>query len=639
MSKYSNSPLGLVLTSESTDKQVVGKYSLLSGSASGISGQSLYNSIFGNPNFKSSQFVGKNVISSYDDIKTSSIIEYLQKNTATYVSYSDFSYLTHLGVYPNNRLIIARRFNAGVGDDLTMVNKNGSETINSTPVSPIATLISWVPDNTEFINTEFGENWEEGEASFKDILNSIGKDIFASDNRGAQLGNFLGGGAGIVPLPGFTEGLQYQLFRSLGLSTIQSNQLPIGNPNLIRQSKMRRLLEKDGRGSGLNCKFKIKMTVEYEQKFINGIDPTIVYYDIIANALTFGTSESQFQFRADSPITNKFTQFINDISSGNNARVKNALITFISALTSVIQNVADSISNFFRKSDGTRGINLSEKVTDASNFIKNLGLQTISSVVAKYKVRILSVVNSLTGSPSAPWHVTIGNPRSPIFSSGDMLVENITFSFGKVLAYNDLPSSIKLEFTLESARNLGAQEIFTKFNCGKERTYINVSKSFVETEITVSQSTLDQAQQNIISNSVSSDAVFNYTDVPTGGSSNSFAQQNGQKVYSNTPISKLNGVVYSSSMIPNTNPVAYQITASSTIPFKINGQSQNVVTDFLPDGKVNFKDTNGKILKTGSWKLSNLQGGSQTMIITSSDNSINAASYVDGTGTTKIIQS
>jgi hypothetical protein len=76
----------------------------------------------------------------------------------------------------------------------------------------------------------------------------------------------------------------------------------------------------------------------------------------------------------------------------------------------------------------------------------------------------------LTGGPSTPWHITIGNPLRPIFCSGDMLCSGVEVSFGPQLSFNDLPTYIEVTVTLTSARNLGLQEIFAKFNAGGIRT-------------------------------------------------------------------------------------------------------------------------------------------------------------------------
>jgi hypothetical protein len=68
-----------------------------------------------------------------------------------------------------------------------------------------------------------------------------------------------------------------------------------------------------------------------------------------------------------------------------------------------------------------------------------------------------------------------------MFCSGDMLVENVQLKLGSQLAFNDLPSSITVDFTLTNARPWGLQEIMAKFNSGYLRT-VDVQKSFYETK-------------------------------------------------------------------------------------------------------------------------------------------------------------
>jgi hypothetical protein len=62
-----------------------------------------------------------------------------------------------------------------------------------------------------------------------------------------------------------------------------------------------------------------------------------------------------------------------------------------------------------------------------------------------------------------------------------MYTTNVTITMGPQLAFNDLPSSIKVSFEISNARNLGMQEISAKFNSGYLRT-VDVQKTFYETE-------------------------------------------------------------------------------------------------------------------------------------------------------------
>jgi hypothetical protein len=124
-----------------------------------------------------------------------------------------------------------------------------------------------------------------------------------------------------------------------------------------------------------------------------------------------------------------------------------------------------------------------DKKPDANTIFKSVEKAfsaTVGHVVSKYKLRLMGIANALTGSPSTPWHITIGNPKRPMFSSGDMYTKEVTLTLGKTLAFNDLPSSIKIEFSLTNARPLGASEIFNRLNTGRGRSYKRLQQSFAE---------------------------------------------------------------------------------------------------------------------------------------------------------------
>jgi hypothetical protein len=402
------------------------------------------------------------------DTSITSIIDYCKDKPSMKLDYSDFAYLKNLGVYPNNRLMIARRFPAGVGNDLTSIQ-----------TTPLATLIGWVKDGEDFMQVSFNEVWTSAEASFEDVLNDIGKDVKASpDNKMENLGSVAARALDSLPLPGFMEGIQYEVMKKMGLSDAGIGNSPLGNPNLIREAKRRSTVEKGQPGSGLAASFTVKMTVEYEQKFINGIDPTIVYMDIIQNALTFGTSDSAFQF--SSAFGTGTSKIIQDLISGDLAAIGRALADFVQSLLDAIMNVGEKLIAALIDPPND-DLSTDEKKKSIFEFMKTAFTSTIGHVISKYKIRLIGIANALTGSPSTPWHITIGNPKKPLFSSGDMLCGAVTLTVGKNLAFNDLPSYIKIEFDLTNARSLGAQEIFNRFNTGKGRSYVRFNKSFVET--------------------------------------------------------------------------------------------------------------------------------------------------------------
>jgi len=430
-----------------------------------------------------------------NDVYDTSILNILEKLAPTKAALrpTDFAYLKNVGVYPNNRLMIARRFIAPSGDNI-MVKRDSKE------VASIATLISWRGEGDDFIEITFGEEWTSAKADFTGMLNSLGDDFTKSN-----LGGIAGAGANILPLPGFTEIFQRKFLESLGLlESGASNQIPSGNPNLIKEAKMRKTIPYGTDGYGLTAKVSIKMTCEYELKFISGIDPTMVWMDLIGMIVRFGTSESSNYGLSQATAAklgrwaaNPYT-LIQDVISGIGAAIKLAQEELTAAVTTIYNAATETASKLSKLAPGATasepsepgkspydaGMDAAASAKDAGiGFINKLvaiGEDTIKASVMKYRVEVMGIVNALTGNPSTPWHITIGNPMRPVFCSGDMLTTAVTLKLGPILAFNDLPSSITVDFQLDNARNWGMQEIMAKFNSGYLRT-VDVQKTFFET--------------------------------------------------------------------------------------------------------------------------------------------------------------
>jgi len=430
-----------------------------------------------------------------NDLYDTSVLNILEKLASTKAALrpTDFAYLKYVGVYPNNRLMIARRFVAPSGDNI-MVKRDSKE------VPSIATLISWVPENAEnFVEITFGEEWVPAKADFTGMLNNLGED-FGKKN----LGGIAGAGGNALPLPGFTEIFQRKFLEELGLlEEGASNQIPSGNPNLIKEAQVRKTIPYGQEGYGLTAKVSIKMTCEYELKFISGIDPTIVWMDIIGMILRFGTSESANYGLSQATAAkmgrwaaNPYT-LISDIINGIKSSIEAAQEELMAALNKALQagfKAANLLSDTVTDAVENKGsaVNDAKKLANATYLagkalvdkLVAISTETITASVLKYRVEVMGIVNALTGNPSTPWHITIGNPLRPVFCSGDMLTKEVTLKLGPILAFNDLPSSITAEFTLVNARNLGMQEIMAKFNSGYLRT-VDVQKTFFETMLAI----------------------------------------------------------------------------------------------------------------------------------------------------------
>jgi hypothetical protein len=430
-----------------------------------------------------------------NDVYDTSILNIVEKTSGSAAALrpSDFAYLKNLGVYPNNRLIVCRRFGGPQIDNIFGIKSN-----------PIVVLISWRPPGEDFLDISFGEQWEAAAADFTDIVNGIGQDILKMSPLGGAGGEMFSA----IPLPGWSETLTRIVLAKIGVyeKNAGGDRLPAGNPNLIKEAKRRKTVAQGEAGSGLDCKVSIKVTVEYEQKFISGIDPTIVYMDILQNALRFGTSPSD-----NYGLSGGFGASI--IAAVKNPKI--LLNKVVEALRDAVKEVKDTVMKFFKEfvdeaaaasaeadaavaagGDGEdpeeegepdpaelqkeadekkKAAEDAKKGSDIfENFFNTIG-SALSKTVNKYEEAVKGVVYALTGMASTPWHVTIGNPLRPIFCSGDMYTTTVQLTMGSTLAFNDLPANIKIDFTLENARPWGLQEIMAKFNTGNIRS-VNVVK-------------------------------------------------------------------------------------------------------------------------------------------------------------------
>ena len=157
------------------------------------------------------------------------------------LDYSDFAYLRDLGVYPSNRLMIARRFTAPVPDDLFQAKQE-----------PLSVLVSWHKDATAwpFELSGFGEGWSSNsDGDIAKVLDDFGKEypeIDGINKPNAEgkggLGTWLSQLGGHIPQKGSTDYAQYMLFNQLGVTDeVNLDLLFQGNPNIITESSQRSL--------------------------------------------------------------------------------------------------------------------------------------------------------------------------------------------------------------------------------------------------------------------------------------------------------------------------------------------------------------------------------------------------------------
>lgn len=381
------------------------------------------------------------------------LIQWSEQYPALQLRSQDFAYCKNLGVYPNNRLIVLRRFRNGIPDNLFDYYSESS--LNSIEhLQPISTLINWVKPEQKFVDIKFNENWEKHAGSFLDSLAGGVKD---------KIGNVIGSSLGGVVVNGVVSLLLDSLGNEKGEKFKRSDgtkyldQSFEGNANLINTAKKR----KTG-ADGLSSNIHFDLTFEYEMRYINKIDPGVAILDLMSNCIRMGTSTSYFRF--DIPKI-KNSEIIKKAITGDFTvsfeKIEKELKEFITG-------IGIQFTKFTNNKPDSSGENPNSNTQSST---ENTVETALKYTISRYREELKASLAAETGLPSGIWHVTIGNPKNPIVSCGDLILSRSELNLGKELGYNDFPNEFSVTYSLESARERGRDEIERIFNAGRGRVY------------------------------------------------------------------------------------------------------------------------------------------------------------------------
>jgi hypothetical protein len=362
----------------------------------------------------------------------------------------DFAYLTDLGVYPLNRLLILRRFdeNISVPHNLNDLGPG---------IKPISTMVGFIKMSDEdMFNLTVSEKWTDDNTQFHTLLQNMIKNetagvIAGKKFSGIDIGN-------IVPNPSWSQGFIFSFLKKAGLTgEYDSDNLPIGDPNVLRVAS-RREVERQSLDSDLNIKFE----TSYEQKYINNIDPGSALLDVFHNCLRMGTSDMNFILN-QTDLTRQL-QNVAFVEGGEefwSEKVKELIKAFEEAKSELLENL--------------------KKVDISMESLTEGALDLLTGIIKKYRWELKSSLGLMTGLSTAPWHLTVGNPYNPILSIGNMIVNNIKIGWGNEIGFNDMPTKLNVGVDLKFGRPLGKQEIMQIFNNGYGRDYVKPKESTEKT--------------------------------------------------------------------------------------------------------------------------------------------------------------
>jgi len=431
---------------------------------------------------------------------------------ATY-RYVDFMFCKDLGKISNNHLITLRRFPGPIGDNIfkeanpKVTNEKGENNLFS-GYFDIGRLITWFgnEDNKleDICRFNYRGTWKEFHAEIQQvpsqqqdtgILDKIANTFSPSNNKLVSKGfssntGLLGWGASKIQIP---------LINNDRMSSATYNWDLLQNYDDNKIYKPADTIWDTHKYEGkLEFNQEITLTFRYVLRSYANINPKSAFLDLLGNILTvtykrgsfWGGETKIFGPQGNNSVYKTANTFIDkafdelggiwsSIASGQFSLQQ--LQGWISnAANAVVNKAADESATVMgvKNGEGVKKENLKADAKKAADKLEKANSKYGWTAALKGMLKnqlgrpAMYATNSLlTGEPVGPWHLTIGNPKNPIMSMGNMIIENSEIQHSGPLGIDDFPTEIKVTITLKHGRPRDSVEIQKMYTKGRSSIY------------------------------------------------------------------------------------------------------------------------------------------------------------------------
>lgn len=414
-----------------------------------------------------SRFINDKLYKEYALTPTvSKIINYfnnIEKNVAYTFDYSDFLYNKYYGKISNNYMICVRRFPTPCIDNILepIAYDSKTDTIIENKFPDLARAITYLGEAAgnkieDVIKFDVKFKWEEIESKIQTI---------ESKEPGIQGSKILMGGSGMSGRVlrsvgglgfGVSAAAAQQREQDAGFDYLM-NTYPnyvLGPLNIIKKMNIQ--------GQGLEFEYEVKLRFNYVLKSYGDINPKMAFLDLMSNLLVLTYNNAPWWGGGNRIISNgNFGNPLGDRKKLENGDIKGFL-------SSVFRDLGGMLGNIFGNGKGGFDLNsiLGGLGAIASDILGGWLGENVHSPHAAFALNAL-----LSGEPTGYWHITIGNPFSPVIMMGNMILTNTSFKFKGPFGVDDFPSELEVEMTFKPARPRDKAEIETMFNAGRGKLY------------------------------------------------------------------------------------------------------------------------------------------------------------------------
>lgn len=442
--------------------------------------------------------------------------------------YADFMYCKDLGKISNNHMITLRKFAIPVGDNIfrSTVAKTAGEGKDDpmSSIGDVGRMITWfdTDDNklSDIMSYEYEASWKKLDAKIQQ-LDSQEDD----EGRGiaGKIINNLSPGYNLQSAHGINSGgLLGQLMNSMGIGAntheYQHNDVALGrNYDNNKVYTPRDTIQDTHIYEGkLTFKHEFTLNFSYKLRAYDNINPKSAFLDLLGNILTvtyrkgtfWGGKSEVLGAKPNKAGWQKYNNVLKGLSDAGGDLWKNifhlegantdgllgALSPFGSSLLDIVKGAGMDIGGAASSAMQTAKDFLSGNITanEVMGKVKtsvqagaqkaadlNLGQVMMGSIKNKLGRPALYAFDSLlTGAKVGLWHVTIGNPKNPIATFGNLIMTNAKITHSGPLGFDDFPTDLHVSVTLKHAMSRDATEISKMYTKGQNGIYFSLCSPF-----------------------------------------------------------------------------------------------------------------------------------------------------------------
>ena len=415
--------------------------------------------------------------------------------------YIDFMFCRDLGKIPNNHLLTLRKFTRPVGDNINTRLPKSDTPYNFNQSMDVGRLVTWFGNGDNKLEDIIKYNYvatfkpldskiqpvdsqedEESTGIIGKMVNTINPRYNQAMSQGRTGShNFisqLGGRYLSTSYANFGRGGQYDRHDIFGMydhhkiyepkNTIQSTHVYEGKLTFSQE-------------------FTIKFS--YKLRAYDNINPRAAFLDLIGNILAVTYRSGTFwggsrMFRGAPPNkvgTAKVNAFLdrtfdtlggigNNLLSGN-LDIGGTLGSIWGAVKQIASDAFNTAKSLALGNTSTKGKSPLQVI---GAIVKHTGLWSGVQGMIKNglgRPAVYALDSLLTGDNVGLWHLTIGNPRNPIMSIGNLIIDKSEITQSGPLGLDDFPTDLMVSVSLKHGRPRDSAEIQKMYTKGSGPIY------------------------------------------------------------------------------------------------------------------------------------------------------------------------